>query len=82
MLRALGTQPDTSIHDFDVGEDVGSWEIGLLCLRRFIGVRSERSDINQPDNAIIGSGASNDASAVGVADQDSRPADPADCCFR
>jgi len=27
-LRALGTQPDTSIHDFDVGEDVGpsgSW---------------------------------------------------------
>src|SRR2546422_6725464 len=41
ILRALRTQPDTSIHDFDVGEDVGRRELGLLRLRCFIGVRSE-----------------------------------------
>ena len=81
-LRALGTQPDASIHDFDVGEDVGLRELGLLRLRRFIGVRSERADVNQPDNAIVGSGAGDDASAVGVADEDNRAADPADRCFR
>src|SRR5437870_13398902 len=33
------------IHDFDVGEDVGLRELGLLRLRRVIGVRSERGDI-------------------------------------
>src|SRR6266478_1239529 len=81
ILRTLRTQPDTSIHDFDVGEDVGLRELGLLRLRRFIGVRSERADINQPDNAIVGSGAGNDASAVGVADEDNGAADPANRCF-
>src|SRR6266404_7669315 len=44
ILRALRTQPDTSIYDFDVGEDVGRRELGLLRLRRFIGVWSERAD--------------------------------------
>src|SRR5258706_15727601 len=39
ILRPLRTQPDTSIYDFDVGEDVGRRELGLLRLRRFIGVR-------------------------------------------
>jgi hypothetical protein len=45
ILRALRTPSDTSIYDFDVGEDVGPRELGLLRLRRFIGVRSERADI-------------------------------------
>src|SRR5258707_2716695 len=81
ILRALRTQPDTSIHDFDVGEDVGPRELGLLRLRRFIGVRSERADVNQPDNAIVGSGAGDDAAAVGVADEDNGAADPAHRCF-
>src|SRR5947209_16213111 len=80
-LRALGTQPDTSIHDFDVGEDVGPRELGLLRLRRFIGVRSERTDVNQPDDAIVDSGAGDDASAVGMADEDNGAADPAYRCF-
>src|SRR5437588_2028103 len=81
ILRALRTQPDTSIHDFDMGEDVGRRELGLLRLRCFIGVRSERADINQPDNAIVGSGAGDDASAVRVADEDNGAADPAYRCF-
>src|SRR5262249_14364950 len=72
---------DTSIHDFDVGEDVGLRELGLLRLRRFIGVRSERADVNQPGNAIVGSGAGYDAPAVGVADEDNGAADPAYRCF-
>src|SRR6266481_3915744 len=80
-LRALGTQPDTSIHDFDVGEDVGLREVGLLRLRRFISVRSKRADVNQPDNAVVDSGTGDDASAVGVADEDNGATDPADCYF-
>src|SRR5713101_7458441 len=63
-------------------EDVGPRELGLLRLRRFIGVRSERADVNQPDNAIVGSGAGDDTSAVGVADEDNGAADPAYRCFR
>ena len=82
ILQALRPQPDTSIHDFYVGEDVGPREFGLLRLRRFIGVRSERADVNQPDNAIVGSGARDDTPAVGVADEDNGTADPADRFFR
>jgi len=81
ILRTLGTQPDTSIHDFDVGEDVRLREVGLLCLRCLIGVRSERADVNQACNSIIDSGACDDGSAVGVADEDNRAADPADRCL-
>src|SRR6266404_6103572 len=81
ILRALRTQPHTSIHDFDVGEDVGRRELRMLRLRCFIGVRSESADVNQPDNAIVGSGAGDDASAVGVADEDYGVADPAHRCF-
>src|SRR5258705_13543546 len=67
ILRTLRTQPDTSIHDFDVGDDLLLRELELLGLRGFIRVRSERADINQPDNAIVGSGAGDHPSAVGVA---------------
>src|SRR5258708_37421741 len=55
ILRALGTEPDTSIHDFDVGEDVRLREVRLLGLRCLIGVRSERADVDQPRNAIVDS---------------------------
>ena len=47
ILRALRTEPDASIHDFNMREDVGFRELGLLCLGRFIGVRSERADVNR-----------------------------------
>src|SRR5882762_7589572 len=77
ILRTFGTKPDASVHDFDVGEDVCLREVSLLCLRCLIGVRSERADVNQPGNAIVGSGAGDDASAVGVADEDNGAADPA-----
>src|SRR4029453_13807920 len=82
ILCALRTQPDTSIYDFDVGEDVGPGELGLLRLRRFIGVRCERGDVNQPDNTIVSSGAGNDTSAVGVTDEDNGVADSAYRFFR
>jgi hypothetical protein len=81
VLRALRTQPDTSIHDFDVGEDISPWEVGLLRLRCFIGVWSQRADINQSGNTVVGSSARDDGSAVGVADEDNGAADPADRCF-
>src|SRR5260370_22133034 len=62
-------------------EHVGLREVGLLRLRRFIFVGSERADINQPGNAIVGTGAGDDASAVGVADEDNGAANPADRSF-
>jgi hypothetical protein len=40
--------PDTSIHDFDVGEDVRLRKVRLLCLRCLVGVRSKRADVDQP----------------------------------
>src|SRR5258708_2550434 len=82
ILCARRTQPDTPIDDFDFGENVGLREVGLLRLRRFVGVRCERGDVDQPGNTIVGSGAGNDTSAVGVADEDNGAADPAYRCFR
>src|SRR5258707_10808169 len=81
ILRTFGTKPDTSIYDVDVGEHVCLREVRLLCLRCLIGVWSERADVNQPGNAIIDSGARDDASAVGVTYEDDRAADPADRCL-
>src|SRR6267142_6326386 len=57
ILGALRTQPDTSIYHFNMVEHVGLREIRLLRLRRFIGIGSERANINQPGNAIVGTGA-------------------------
>jgi len=39
-------------------------------------------DVYQPRDTVVGSSASDDTSAVGMADQDNRAADPADSCFR
>src|SRR6266404_2005731 len=82
ILCALRTQPDTSVDDFYVGKNVGLRELGLLRLRRFIGVRCERGDVNQPGDTIVGSSAGNDTSAVGVTYEDNGVADSAYRCFR
>src|SRR6476660_5792586 len=82
ILCALRTQPDTSVDDFYVGKNVGLRELGLLRLRRFIGVRCERGDVNRPGNTIVSSGAGNDTSAVGVADENNGAAHPANRCSR
>ena len=50
----------------------------LLALRRLVGIRRERADIDQPDNAIVGSRGCDDRSAVGVANEDGRAADPSE----
>src|SRR5215468_8868188 len=82
ILCAFRTQPDTSVDDFYVRKNVRLREVGLLLLSRFIGVRRERGDVNQPDNTIVSSGAGNDTSAVRVADEDNRTADSAYGFFR
>src|SRR5215510_1614147 len=82
ILCAFRTQPDTSIDDFYVGKNVRLREVGLLRLSRFIGVRCERGDINQPDDTIVSSGAGDNTSAVRVADEDNGTADSAYGCFR
>ncbi len=82
ILRALRTQPDTSVYDFDFGEDVGLREVVQLRLGRLIGVGSKCSDVDQAGNALVGSGAGDDGSAIGVANENNRAADAAYRCFR
>src|SRR5215472_7265520 len=82
ILCGFRTQPDTAVDDFNVGKNVGLREVGLLRLSRFIGVRRERGDVNQPDNTIVSSGAGDNTSAVRVADENNRTADPAYGFFR
>src|SRR5882672_197830 len=61
----------TSVGNFDVAED---WCRVLveLALHGFISIGSDRGDVNQPDNAIIGSGSGDDGPAIRVADKDCR----------
>jgi hypothetical protein len=75
-VDAFRKEPDASVRDFDVGEDVRLREVRLLGLRCLVGVRSERGDVDQPRNAVVGSGAGDDASAVRVTDEDGRAVDP------
>src|SRR5262245_56639104 len=82
ILCAFRTQPDTSVDDFYVRKNVSLREVGLLRLSRFIGVRCERGDVNQPDNTIVSSGAGDNTSAVRVADQNNRIANSAYSFFR
>ena len=81
IFRSLRPQPDTPIYDFDLRKDIRPREVRLLCLRCFIGIRSERADVNQAGNAIVDYGASDDTSAIGVTDEDDGAADPANRCL-
>src|SRR5262249_59206245 len=82
ILCGFRTQPDTSVDDFYVRKNVRLREVGLLRLSRFVGVRCERGDVNQPDNTIVSSGAGDNTSAVRVADEDNGTADSAYGFFR
>src|SRR5262249_10393376 len=64
ILCPFRTQPDPSSDAFYVGKNVRLREVRLLRLSRFIGVRCERGDINQPEDTIVSSGAGDNTSAV------------------
>src|SRR5262245_27036045 len=82
ILCAFRTQPDTSVDDFYLGKNVRLREVRRLRLSRFIGVRCEGGDINQPDDTIVSSGAGDNTSAVRVAHENNRTADSAYGFFR
>ena len=50
-------------------------------LGRLIGVRCKCGDVDQPGNAIVGSGARDDASAIRVADENGWTADSPERAF-
>jgi len=52
-----------------------------LRLGRLIGVRCKCGDVDQPGNAIVGSGAGDDASAIRVADENGWTADSPERAF-
>ena len=52
------------VRDFDVRKDVCDGELGLLALRRFVGVRRECSDVDEPSRAGIGPGGCNECAAI------------------
>jgi hypothetical protein len=47
-----------------------------LALNGFMSIGSDRGDVNQPDNTIIGAGSGDDGPAIRVADKDGRAAHP------
>jgi hypothetical protein len=64
-----------------VRDNVCLREVGRLRLGRLIGVRCKCCDVYQPGNAIVGSGASDDASAIRVTDENGWTADSPERAF-
>ena len=75
ILNAFWEHPYPSVGNFDVAED---WcgVLVELALHGFTGIGSDRGDVNQPDNAIIGSSSGDDGTAIRVADEDGLAAHP------
>src|SRR5258708_6000135 len=73
VLNTFREHPDPSVGNFDVAED---WcgVLVELALHRFASIGSDRGDVNQPHNAIIGPGSGDDSPAIRVADKDGRAA--------
>src|SRR5258706_5906680 len=74
---AFRAHPDAPVRNFDITENIGGGELFLLALRSFVGIGGECGYVNEPCNTVIGSGGGNDASTVGMANEDGRTADPA-----
>jgi hypothetical protein len=72
---ATWLQPHATIGDFDVAEDVCARKFILLALRRLVGIRRECADVDQADNALVGSCGRDDSSAVGMTNENGRAAD-------
>ena len=68
IRNAFREHPDASVGNFDVAED---WcgVLVELALHGFISIESDRGDVNQPDNAIIGSSSGDDGTAIRVAER-------------
>ena len=74
--KAFRKHPGSTVGDFDVGENIGSGELVLLTLRRFVGIRGKCGDVDQPDDAVISSRSRDHATAVRVPNKNGRAADP------
>ena len=75
---AVSLQPDPSIGDLDVGEDVGDGKLLLLALRGFVGIGCERRDVDQGGDPVIRARMRDQGAAVRVADKHHRTADPSE----
>jgi len=64
-----------------VGENVCGGKLILLALRRLAGIRGEGGDVDQPGNAVISPRRCDNGSAVRVADENGRAADPPQCAL-
>ena len=74
-LDAFRRHPGSTVGDFDVGENIGSGELVLLTLRRFVGIRGKCGDVDQPDDEVISSRSRDHATAVRVPDENRGAAD-------
>src|SRR5579862_5166682 len=80
-INAFLKQPDTSVGNFDVRENVCLRILGRLRVGGLIGVRCKCGDVDEAGNAIVSSGARDDASSIRVADENSRTADSPERLF-
>src|SRR5260370_42314420 len=73
VLNAFREHPDPSVGNFDVAEDW--WGVLVeLALHGFASIGSDSGDVNQPDNAIIGSVSGDDGPTIRAAEKDVRAA--------
>ncbi len=79
--HTIRTHPDAAVRDFDVRENLRNWELIELALRRFAGIGSKRSDVDQTHNSFVGSRGGNEAATVRVPDEDGRAADSTQRAF-
>ena len=80
-LDAFRKHPGSTVGDFDVGENIGSGELVLLTLRRFVDIRGKCGDVDQPGNVVVRSRGCDDGSALRVADEDGRAAHLPECAL-
>ena len=64
VLDAFRLRPEASVCDLDLGEDFGRVFVELA-LHGLLNIGDDCGDINQSDDAIVGSGACDGGSAVG-----------------
>src|SRR5262249_52740125 len=63
-------QPNASVCNLDMGENIGRRKLLLQTLCCLIGIRGKRRDVHKRCNSWIGAGRRDDRATIGMTDQD------------
>src|SRR5262245_59825587 len=70
VRSAVWFQPNTTIGQFDMREDICGGKLFLQTLCRLISVWRKPSDVNESGHTSVHPGGSDDGSSIGMTDQD------------